>query len=165
MDQFNSNEGDDWMATYADAITLLMAFFVVLYSMSTIDAQKYQVLRHSVAEHLGQRSEVADYEGTPEDLETDAGAEDAPTPAGGSETDPVDRALASSLQRSLADMIASGGDVRVSPAGITLELPGDVMYASGSVELRTGARAALSEAIKGHTAPQIPPSSKESEQP
>src|SRR5438445_11657511 len=31
-----------WLLTYADLITLLMVFFVVLYSMSSADATKFQ---------------------------------------------------------------------------------------------------------------------------
>ena len=34
--------GATWLDTYADTITLLMTFFVLLYSMSTIDAAKFQ---------------------------------------------------------------------------------------------------------------------------
>ena len=32
---------DGWLATYSDTVTLLLTFFVLLYSMSTIDAQKF----------------------------------------------------------------------------------------------------------------------------
>lgn len=33
-------KGDEWMATYADTVTLLLTFFVLLYSMSSVDAEK-----------------------------------------------------------------------------------------------------------------------------
>src|SRR5579863_9976801 len=33
-----------WLLTYADLITLLMVFFVLLYSMSTTDSRKYEDL-------------------------------------------------------------------------------------------------------------------------
>lgn len=38
-----------WLLTYADLITLLLAFFVIMYSMSQTDAKKYQALAHSLA--------------------------------------------------------------------------------------------------------------------
>ena len=33
-----------WMDTYGDMVTLLLCFFVLLYSFSTIDSQKWQEL-------------------------------------------------------------------------------------------------------------------------
>ncbi|AFM42743.1 flagellar motor protein [Desulfosporosinus acidiphilus SJ4] len=36
--------GERWLLTYSDLITLLMIFFVVLYSMSQVDAQKFQAV-------------------------------------------------------------------------------------------------------------------------
>lgn len=33
---------DGWLATYADTVTLLLTFFVLLYALSTVDAQKFQ---------------------------------------------------------------------------------------------------------------------------
>ena len=36
--------GANWMDTYGDMVTLLLCFFVLLYSMSTIDSSKWQAL-------------------------------------------------------------------------------------------------------------------------
>lgn len=43
----SSSSGNDWMQTYSDAVTLLLCFFVLLYSFSTINAQKWQQLVES----------------------------------------------------------------------------------------------------------------------
>ena len=42
-----------WLLTYADLITLLMVFFVVLYSMSRVDAEKYKSLKNSLQRSMG----------------------------------------------------------------------------------------------------------------
>lgn len=34
--------GNDWINTYADTITLLLTFFILMYSFSTIDAKKFK---------------------------------------------------------------------------------------------------------------------------
>lgn len=39
---------DRWLITYADLITLLMIFFVILYAMSQIDVKKYDTLAQSL---------------------------------------------------------------------------------------------------------------------
>jgi chemotaxis protein MotB len=40
--------GERWLITYADLITLLLAFFILMYTMSKQDNKKYQ----EVAAHL-----------------------------------------------------------------------------------------------------------------
>lgn len=42
-----------WLLTYSDLITLLMVFFVVLYSMSQIDANKFKAVAQSLSVALG----------------------------------------------------------------------------------------------------------------
>lgn len=42
------NNHDRWMVSYADFITLLFAFFVVMYSMSSVNEGKYKILSHSL---------------------------------------------------------------------------------------------------------------------
>lgn len=42
-----------WLLTYSDLITLLMIFFVVLYSISKVDANKFQAIAESLNTALG----------------------------------------------------------------------------------------------------------------
>ena len=42
-----------WLLTYADLITLLMIFFIVMYSMSAIDKQKFMAVANSLGISLG----------------------------------------------------------------------------------------------------------------
>ncbi|MDA8227660.1 MAG: OmpA family protein [Desulfitobacterium hafniense] len=42
-----------WLLTYSDLITLLMIFFVVLYSMSKLDADKFKAVADSLNKALG----------------------------------------------------------------------------------------------------------------
>lgn len=49
-------EGDDssrWLGTYGDAITLLMAFFVMLYAMSEVDAAKFEAFVRGLQDPFG----------------------------------------------------------------------------------------------------------------
>ena len=38
----DDDSGGTWLNTYADMVTLLLTFFVVMYSMSTVNAQKFE---------------------------------------------------------------------------------------------------------------------------
>jgi chemotaxis protein MotB len=42
-----------WMASYMDMVTVLMCLFIVLFSMSTVDTQKYEKLKNSLATGFG----------------------------------------------------------------------------------------------------------------
>ena len=39
--------GANWMDTYGDMVTLLLCFFVLLYSMSSIDEAKWKIIVQS----------------------------------------------------------------------------------------------------------------------
>lgn len=43
----------EWMATYADTVTLLLCFFVLLFASSSVDSQKYQAVVQSLSGALG----------------------------------------------------------------------------------------------------------------
>ncbi|RCK05549.1 membrane protein [Thalassospira xianhensis MCCC 1A02616] len=49
---------EDWMATYADAITLLMAFFVMLVSFSKVEIPLFEKVQSGIAEQIGKREIV-----------------------------------------------------------------------------------------------------------
>ena len=44
------NNTDRWLVSYADLITLLFAFFVVMYSISSINEDKYRVLAQTLSQ-------------------------------------------------------------------------------------------------------------------
>lgn len=46
-------EEEDWLVTYADAITLLMAFFVMLVSFSKVDLMVFADVQRGIKEQLG----------------------------------------------------------------------------------------------------------------
>ncbi|MFB6610611.1 flagellar motor protein MotB [Agromyces sp. NPDC056379] len=43
-----------WMASYMDMVTVLMCMFIVLFAMSSVDADKFEALRDSLATGFGQ---------------------------------------------------------------------------------------------------------------
>lgn len=103
-----------WLLTYADMITLLMVLFIVLFAMSTIDAQKFDQLKQSLAGAFGGNpsmltggaKQVGETEGiSPAAIDLQAGANNGDTP----QTPPLDaQAAAKAVQD--ADRVKASRD-------------------------------------------------------
>ena len=52
-----TDSGGNWMDTYGDMVTLLLTFFIMLYSMSNLDAQKWTIFVKSIPSIQNQGSE------------------------------------------------------------------------------------------------------------
>ena len=103
-----AEEKEDWLLTYADMITLLMAFFILLLSMSKIDASKYEEVQQSMAKEIGKR--------------------DVMKPIETLKLDVKDAVNTMGLQQD----VGVGSDAQ----GVTIELPAAILFAPGSAELR-----------------------------
>jgi len=61
------SQGSDWMTTYSDLVTLLLCFFVLLFSMSQVDIARFE----AVAESFRNRNIIFDGSPSAVDLEYD----------------------------------------------------------------------------------------------
>ncbi|MGM0370612.1 MAG: flagellar motor protein MotB [Bacillota bacterium] len=52
-DKDDGGSDADWMTTYGDMMTLLLAFFVLLYSFSSLDANKFEMMIEGLQGKLG----------------------------------------------------------------------------------------------------------------
>jgi chemotaxis protein MotB len=163
---------DRWLVSYADFITLLFAFFVVMYGISSINEGKYRVMSDSIGSAF--RNET----GTPSGAVVVVSSGDpAPLPiplrrtpsrAKADETQAMKkehlRNLAKDLNHALAPLLAQG-KVRVTEGdlGITVDINASVLFAPGEARLDLGAVRALGTvgrvlaatdfpiAVEGHT--------------
>lgn len=62
-------EDEEWMLTYADAITLLMAFFVMLVSFSKIDLPTFEEVMAGIKDEIGKTETVSTTTQMKEELE------------------------------------------------------------------------------------------------
>ena len=119
-------EDNSWMETYADAITLLMAFFVILYAMSEIDKDKFQEVSAGIVDALSGESQ-----------KDGRGKE-------GAYADTKSREVAETLKETLKADIGDGtARVKSNPKGITLKFNNSTLYRIGSAELREGVKPKL----------------------
>lgn len=71
-----SESSGDWINTYADMVTLLLCFFILLFTMSTVDASKWKALVQSF-QNEGESSQVVVVPG--EDADEEAGNVEDPS--------------------------------------------------------------------------------------
>lgn len=149
---------DRWLITYADLITLLMIFFVTLYAMSRIDAQKYDTLARSLhlqfrhAESVlelgdgvleGVRSAGDRAEPSPAPARSPS-ASSSPKPAAGAETGKdaeqdlreMLRVIRAYVRENHLENEVFVGD---TPRGIAIRLSDRLLFDLGSAELREAA--------------------------
>ncbi len=138
-----------WLLTYADLITLLLVFFIVLYAGSTEDAKKFEVLADGMRSAFNNPAATTGAGGTSA-VFTGSGS----TNAGGTVSQAVDFQSISAVidkmaqERGLADRI----NLRMEADRIVIGLTSDLLFTSGSSSLRPSAAPvldAVAESLRG----------------
>jgi chemotaxis protein MotB len=156
-----------WLVSYADFITLLFAFFVVMYSISSVNEGKYRVLSDAMVaafrdpERRLEPIQVGELMRSP--TQSDAMLDrdkpiievlKVPLPAQPAEqaepeAEDVDDAvqkLADSIEASMADLVDDGLiKVRRDKRWIEVEIKSSILFASGSAQLSASSAPVLRE--------------------
>lgn len=129
----SSGEGAAWMATFADMMTLLLTFFVLLISFANMDVIKFQMMLGSVKDAMGVRNE---HPGAIPALAT--------TPVPLSDRESTNRialteelAMINELRREIEDAgLQELVEAELGERGVIVRVTGHVLYDLGSAELR-----------------------------
>ena len=111
-----------WLVSYADFITLLFAFFVVMYSISQINEGKYRVLAAALEGTFGEAQEVSEdvLERAISDLEAQAELSE----------------LAEQIDQQLQGLVSVGeSKIYGNEEWIDIQLSANVLFESGSAEV------------------------------
>lgn len=137
-----------WLVSYADFITLLFAFFVVMYSLSSVNEGKYRILSDSVVNafrNIGVHTNAPPMASSV--IPAIRPASPPPTP----ESDASRQAraervkdMADEIRKVLAPLVADG-QVQVTEGafGITVEINASVLFDPGEAQLGPDAVRAL----------------------
>jgi chemotaxis protein MotB len=135
-----------WLVSYADFITLLFAFFVVMYAISSLNEGKYRVLSNAMQSAFGtipgpQPASASVVHGQPVVV--------MPVPR----TDNTARVrreerelrqIGDDLLRALGALVEQGrARVMLEPRGVVVEIGATALFASGDARLAPGAEATL----------------------
>jgi chemotaxis protein MotB len=154
-----------WLVSYADFITLLFAFFVVMYSISQVNESKYRVLSNTLTDVFAQQPavemnpiQVGDIARSNPDalIELQSTAVRAPTPQQTEAEPDVDQASAPSegslesisdkLQGALGDLIQKGlVTLKGNEDWLEITLQDSMLFASGEAAVTEGAYGLLAQ--------------------
>ncbi|WP_313033695.1 flagellar motor protein MotD [Massilia alkalitolerans] len=133
-----------WLISYADFITLLFAFFVVMYAISIVNEGKYAVLSEALGDAFGGRSVAPQAHTSVEPvLPLSHIVNRKRVEAARRERERME-VLAKDLTATLMPLVKSG-QVRVTQnaRGIGIELNASVLFAQGEATLQNEAREVL----------------------
>ncbi|MBS0355125.1 MAG: flagellar motor protein MotD [Proteobacteria bacterium] len=139
-----------WLVSYADFITLLFAFFVVMYSLSSLNEGKYRIMSDSVVNAFRNIANSENPRIVSNPISSIRPSTATPPNAAG-ETDEARRSkaervrnMAEEIRKVLAPLVADG-QVRVTEGafGITVEINASVLFAPGYAQLGPDAVRAL----------------------
>lgn len=155
-DDGSQENHERWLISYADFITLLFAFFVVMYAISIVNEGKYAVLSEALGDAFGGRSVAPQAHTSVEPvLPLSHIVNRMRAEAARRERERME-VLAKDLTATLMPLVKSG-QVRVTQnaRGISIELNASVLFAQGEATLQQEAREVLG-AVAGllKTAPQ-----------
>ena len=136
------DRSERWLLTYADLITLLMVFFVILYSFSIIDVKKFEDLKGSLDKAFSQ-GVMAGLNATSLNASVAYGQVQQQITAN---NETLKAAVASQLQK-VADATGSAEGITVTEVsqGVTVSLASQLLFLSGTANLKPGADKLLDE--------------------
>ena len=133
---YDHDNHDRWLISYADFITLLFAFFVVMYGISAVSESKYRLLAGSLGAAFGNRATQATVQ------------QPAPAPLPPDQTPRTlkqqqaieEQAHMTEVASTLLDVLAplvKEGMVRVTQSrrGVSIEINANVLFEPGRSEL------------------------------
>ncbi len=133
-----------WMVSYADFITLLFAFFVVMYALSSVNEGKYRVLSESMSTAF-RNVQINTSTPTPTVVLPPIPIPKKPPPANNSKEQEVTKQQRREKMRSVANDIlkvmaplVEQGKVRVveTSRGVTVEINDSVLFSPGQAQLQ-----------------------------
>ncbi|MBU1426942.1 MAG: flagellar motor protein MotD [Gammaproteobacteria bacterium] len=143
-----------WMVSYADFITLLFAFFVVMYGISSVNEGKYKVFGAAINKAFGTKS--SETEGgsmrlTEEEIyfKSLIDRRDARLAEIQRKQNERMQNLVKSLDQAMAQFVKSGQmNVSQSGRGVELEINASALFNEGEADIQPGAKKTLADAAK-----------------
>lgn len=136
----------EYMLTYGDLVTLLMCFFVLLFAMSSTDAQKFEALMVSFQGSAGILSGGTSM--SESTMQFDGMPEKNTSVSSNVQLDSMQKLKEEIQQQLNKNNLGSSVDLNIEARGLVIRFPDNVLFDSGSAVIKTDALPSL-KAIGG----------------
>jgi chemotaxis protein MotB len=129
---------DGWMATFADTMTLLLTFFVLLYSFSTIDAKKFEQIASSLQSVLTGKTgkSVLDLNIKSGEVPIVGEPIKVTTPSSSSSSSSNKEDIYKKVQKLIKEKKLEGTiDIKSDSRGVIIQLRENIIFNSGKAEV------------------------------
>lgn len=138
--------GDEWLGTYSDCVTLLLTFFILLYSMSTVDVQKAKSISQAFSVMTGQSANsILDYQSSDANAPIVGGEAQYQKEGQDSPNEKTEKKMYDRVKDYVekSKLTASIADVKSDERGVVIELRDSVLFESGQANLKEGSKDVL----------------------
>src|SRR5690554_1035848 len=127
---------DSWLLPYADMLTLLLALFIVLFAMSSLDAAKFRDLAQSLSSVFTSGSGIMEYPSPNEQIVPDEMSSELHDTAAMNELEEL-----IALQKRIDEYIQSNDltnrlTTNLSGEGLEITILDDALFDSGSADVK-----------------------------
>ena len=131
----------EWIVTFGDMMSLLLTFFVLLLSFSSMELDKFKVVAGSMKDAFGIASEA---KMSASEIGNESQLKRALQPTAG-----VNQMLIVQLMRQAIEkhQMEDSGNVTIDERGVVLQLDGDALFKIGDAELQEKAYSLLDEVV------------------
>ncbi|MBN4049320.1 OmpA family protein [bacterium AH-315-N14] len=123
---------DAWLGTFADTMTLLLTFFVLLYSFSTVDAAKFKQIATSLQSVLTGETGKSILDLNLKSGEVPLVGEPVPTTTAGKDTEDVYQKVQSFIKKKKLEGTVV---IKTDSRGVIIQLKANILFQSGKVEI------------------------------
>ena len=125
------NEDTSWLVTYGDMVTLLMVFFVLMFSASKINEEKYDLVAQSISQGFdspGPDASTNPTSAAPQTVES-----------------PLEEAKAKFDELIVERNLQGEMSASLSPYGLKIELSSNSLFNSGSADVKGSMQSSLTD--------------------
>jgi chemotaxis protein MotB len=116
----SGDEGENWLVTYGDMMSLLLTFFILLFSMSEINQEKFEEVAAAINKQVVKKEQKLPFQEMKQQLDSLI----------------FERKLEKDVQ------------VELDPLGIRIQLASSSLYESGSAEIKDDIKPVLGEVVQ-----------------